>query len=563
MRLGLRLLILFSTVFIIIAVNLHFYVAKIQANNDISILTRADDLLSIASIPTQYIGTWNGSGVQQNPNTQWSIEITLTNSSVSEIDYPSLDCGGTLTLLNIYSDYIELREDITYGTNRCIVTGIVKLEQASVSGNTLNYNWDNGTNTTAQGVVRKQGVWGNLQNIQNKYDSRKGTNAAAYAHQFLCIASNSCEDYQENGDASWANSFVKYLFDYQAIHNVGKRGLDVTCPPMYTDWQCFKAASGIHGTNELQPAFFSYCSQYSGNTLTDYQTWESKWTNDHESFLADAFDQCFIDVINAGELPSSIGNDLRDGYKEIARKLRISAQLWCQATTGNLLNSGGDSLKVSANNFPEFPPPLTMDDLYSEQIALNTTLQITTNNDLFFLPIGTTLQLTVTKTNPDGSIIDLTSSASGTEYAIDIDIEESTVAITKNGVLSILGTQSPIAAVPQLLYVIVRNGEDLGIGQFAITDEDTDGDLIVNSYETKIDLNPNVPNSLASDEDNDGLSDFLEAMIHTQPIIADSDGDGFNDGFEINAGSDPLLSTCTPVRSCEAVYHMYLPAVIK
>jgi hypothetical protein len=82
------------------------------------------------------------------------------------------------------------------------------------------------------------------------------------------------------------------------------------------------------------------------------------------------------------------------------------------------------------------------------------------------------------------------------------------------------------------LYVIVRNGDDFGIGQFAIQDVDTDGDSIVDSYERKFNLDPNVANTPNSDIDGDGLNDFYEVLVGTKPTVKDTDGDGFNDGVE-------------------------------
>ncbi len=52
------------------------------------------------AVPTEYIGVWKGYGVQQNPSSQWSILIALTNGSHGSIvgtsAYPSLRCGGEL-----------------------------------------------------------------------------------------------------------------------------------------------------------------------------------------------------------------------------------------------------------------------------------------------------------------------------------------------------------------------------------------------------------------------------------------------------------------------------------
>jgi len=42
-----------------------------------------------------------------------------------------------------------------------------------------------------------------------------------------------------------------------------------------------------------------------------------------------------------------------------------------------------------------------------------------------------------------------------------------------------------------------------------------------------------------SDADNDGLSNFEEAELGTDPLDIDSDDDGFTDGSEVEVGTDP------------------------
>jgi hypothetical protein len=110
--------------------------------------------------------------------------------------------------------------------------------------------------------------------------------------------------------------------------------------------------------------------------------------------------------------------------------------------------------------------------------------------------------------------------------------------VTADGLLIVLATPSPFAPLPVQLLVAVRNGEALGIGQFAIVDTDSDGDLLVDSYEMRLGLDPAAPGD--ADGDEDGIRDLEEALFGTHPLIADTDGDGLSDGFELDQGSDPL-----------------------
>ncbi len=76
------------------------------------------------------------------------------------------------------------------------------------------------------------------------------------------------------------------------------------------------------------------------------------------------------------------------------------------------------------------------------------------------------------------------------------------------------------------------------------TDADNDGEPAGTDPD---DNNPCVPNASAGtcDQDSDGLTNNQEAVIGTDPTIADTDGDAINDGSEVNNSTDPL-SPCSP-----------------
>jgi hypothetical protein len=72
---------------------------------------------------------------------------------------------------------------------------------------------------------------------------------------------------------------------------------------------------------------------------------------------------------------------------------------------------------------------------------------------------------------------------------------------------------------------------------------DSDGDGLPDWLEMLIGTDPQNP-----DSDCDGLNDFEELFVYrTNPLNADSDGDGFSDGLEVLFGSDPLDAKSTPV----------------
>jgi hypothetical protein len=89
-----------------------------------------------------------------------------------------------------------------------------------------------------------------------------------------------------------------------------------------------------------------------------------------------------------------------------------------------------------------------------------------------------------------------------------------------------------------------------GMGDACDPDDDNDG--LSDSLEASIGTNP-----LSADTDNDGLTDYQEVTwdgvssylsgSDPNPLVADTDGDGFKDGMEYTAGYNPLLATSYPV----------------
>jgi hypothetical protein len=53
--------------------------------------------------------------------------------------------------------------------------------------------------------------------------------------------------------------------------------------------------------------------------------------------------------------------------------------------------------------------------------------------------------------------------------------------------------------------------------------------------------------SFGIDQDGDGLLDYEEATLGTNPLLSDTDGDGFSDGIEVKAGSSPTSAYATPM----------------
>src|SRR5262249_42487704 len=71
-------------------------------------------------------------------------------------------------------------------------------------------------------------------------------------------------------------------------------------------------------------------------------------------------------------------------------------------------------------------------------------------------------------------------------------------------------------------------------------DADTDHDGIPDGWEIRNGLNPLDSSDASLDFDGDGLTNLQEYQVGTNPRVADTDGDGVSDGQEVQDGTDPL-----------------------
>jgi hypothetical protein len=78
-------------------------------------------------------GVWTGTGFQTMSTgkiSTWTINLTIdAKGNATVIDYPTLNCGGTLSYLRTVGDVREYRETLSYGAERCTNNGTIGIRQ--------------------------------------------------------------------------------------------------------------------------------------------------------------------------------------------------------------------------------------------------------------------------------------------------------------------------------------------------------------------------------------------------------------------------------------------------
>lgn len=112
------------------------------------------------SLPSQFIGQWQGTGTQTNPTLQWPITMTLTSGrwgdTVGTVNYPTLGCSSQLTLVaaGVSNGKLiaSLTEHVTSGT--CVDSGTFSL--VNDLSDTMTFGWRSPDGaSTAQGQLRR------------------------------------------------------------------------------------------------------------------------------------------------------------------------------------------------------------------------------------------------------------------------------------------------------------------------------------------------------------------------------------------------------------------------
>ncbi len=143
--------------------------------------------------------------------------------------------------------------------------------------------------------------------------------------------------------------------------------------------------------------------------------------------------------------------------------------------------------------------------------------------------IGQMSQLGVVATMSDGGTVDVTT-GSFTTY---MSSNPAVLSVDENGLAAAVASGTAFVSV-------INDSVFASLMVPVIAGDDRDGDGMPNDYEEANRLNPDV-NDAAGDADLDGLTNFTEFGLGTDPNQSDTDGDGLDDAAEGVAGTDPLI----------------------
>jgi hypothetical protein len=102
-------------------------------------------------------GVWEGEALQRSNQSSWTISMALqpgrSRGTAGIIAYPSLACGGELTLLVASKSEVRVREDITYGS--CVDNGTIVVRPAAGGRLDWKYYLPDGGQQDAESTVRR------------------------------------------------------------------------------------------------------------------------------------------------------------------------------------------------------------------------------------------------------------------------------------------------------------------------------------------------------------------------------------------------------------------------
>jgi len=371
--------------------------------------------------------------------------------------------------------------------------------------------------------------------LRDDYEASLGQPSAALKHQLACLADKACGPNKVAcpGVPDWARGFIENVI-HDFTENIGENifndiydnlppsviaALDAIPGFSAADFAALDAGVLYHFPLELLPSFYKNCELLSDDA--------------HDCLFEQAIIPCFDEVGEFSPIARSIAQFI---VPKLAAALREGVQLDCAVL--DYITGGGEL--VSDCVYPVLPGHDPADYFVLDLLTLGS-LRVDHGGGLLttrFVKPGETVQLTVTQGGADVTF------DPGTTYHIPIARSfDASVDVSPTGLVTVIASPQATRLSPNLFQVLVEKDGELGVAQLAILDDDSDGDVLVDSYEAAHGRDPLATDPCTLDSDGDGLTDLHEALIGTDIDDPDTDGDGLLDSVEVDINSDPLDPT--------------------
>ncbi|MFI3197633.1 MAG: Ig-like domain-containing protein, partial [Methylococcaceae bacterium] len=205
---------------------------------------------------------------------------------------------------------------------------------------------------------------------------------------------------------------------------------------------------------------------------------------------------------------------------------RVRARATC-TKLGETFSGESDYFNIVQNGIAQVPE-IKFQNIEPVPVSLQVTEPVVET----LIGNGVTAQLKVLATYRDGSKLDVTASAKGTNFT---STNPAIATVNADGLVTSVASGS--------VLITARKDEVVAFKRITVsTNGDNDNDGVPDDFELANGMNPNDPLDALEDYDQDSLTNKQEYLLGTVIKIADSDGDGISDGEEVANGADGYIT---------------------